>query len=221
MKSRLSILLTVLLAAQSFAADVKIGLVDLRRAFAEYWRSKDASSKLQENLGKAREEINERLAAYKKLMDDVQKRDKERQDPVLNNDARAKIEADLRNKAQELRSLEQDINEFKGKRQSQLDEEQRQQAKGIYDEIIKVVNDKAAAAGYDLVLDKSNLGMGAVPFLVYSKAGSVPDFTPEVIVELNKNAPAGTPAEEKPAEKPSEKKTDAPSKSSSKKSGKK
>jgi outer membrane protein len=201
MKSRLSILLTVLLAAQSFAADTKIGLVDLRKAFAEYYRSKDASTKLQENLGKAREEINERLATYKKLMDDVQKTEKERQDPVLNSDARAKLEGKLRNQAQELRSLEQDINEFKAKRQGQLDEEQRQQAKGIYDEIIKVVNDKAASGGFDLVLDKSNLGMGAVPFLVYSKAGTVPDLTPEVIVELNKNAPAGSATDDKkPAE---------------------
>lgn len=173
------------------AADLKVGLVDLRKAFSEYYKSKEASTTLQQHVAEAKEQINERFAAYKKLMDDVQKLDKERTDPVLSADARGKSEANLRAKAQELRSLEQDINEFKTRRQQQIDEEQRQQASGLYAEIVKVVNDKAAGKAYDLVFDKSNLGVGGVPFLVYSRAGAVEDFTAEVIVELNKNAPAG------------------------------
>jgi len=45
---------------------------------------------------------------------------------------------------------------------------------------------------YDLVFDKSNLGVGGVPFLVYSKAGAVEDFTRhEVIVELSWERPGG------------------------------
>lgn len=193
MKSALVILSIVFALADRPlpAADLKIGLVDLRKAFSEYYKSKDASAALQKHVAEAKEQINERFAAYKKLMDEVQKLDKERTDPVLGGEARGKKEADLRGKAQELRSLEQDINDFKNRRQQQIDEEQRQQASGLYAEIVKVVNDKAAAAGYDLVFDKSNLGVGGVPFLVYSKAGAVEDFTAEVIVELNKNAPAG------------------------------
>ncbi len=152
-----------------------MGLVDLRKHFAEYYKSKDASPR-SSSMCEAKEQINERFAAYKKLMDDVQKKDKERQDPVLGPDARAKAEAELRSKAQELRSLEQDINDFKNRRQQQIDEEQRQQASGLYAEIVKVVNDKPRR-GLRLVFDKSNLGMGGVPFLVYSKAGAVEDFT--------------------------------------------
>jgi len=191
MKKAFILLFAVAFAGQSFAADLKIAMVDLRKAFAEFYKAKAASARLQENVDKAKQEINERFQTYKKLMDDIQKLDKERADPVLSPEARGKKEAEFRNKAQELRSLEQDINEFKTRRQQQIDEEQRQQAKGLYDEIVKVVNDKAAASGYDLVLDKSNLGLGGVPFLVYSKTGAVTDLTAEVIVELNKDAPAG------------------------------
>ena len=201
MKKAFILLFAVAFAGQSFAADLKIGMVDLRKAFAEFYKAKAASARLQENVDKAKQEINERFQTYKKLMDDIQKLDKERADPVLRPEARGKKEAEFRNKAQELRSLEQDINEFKTRRQQQIDEEQRQQAKGLYDEIVKVVNDKAAASGYDLVLDKSNLGLGGVPFLVYSKTGAVTDFTAEVIVELNKDAPAGA-ASAPPAELP-------------------
>jgi outer membrane protein len=229
MKKICLLILAVAFTGQTFAADLKIAMVDLRRAFAEYYKAKAASTKLQENVAKAKTEINERFETYKKLMDEIQKLDKDRNDPILSPEARAKKEAEFRNKAQELRSLEQDINEFKNRRQQQIDEEQRQQAKGLYDEIVKVVNDKAAVAGYDLVLDKSNVGLGGVPFLVYSKTGAVVDFTAEVIVELNKDAPPGAadappatisttvtapdaPKAEKPADKPSDKPSDSPKK---------
>lgn len=197
MKYLVPVFLCLSIVSRAFPADLKLGLVDLRKAFAEYYKSKEASTILQSHVSEAKEQINERFAKYKALMEEIQKLDKERTDPVLSADSRNKKDADFRNKAQELRSLEQDINEFKGKRQAQIDEEQRQQAKGIYDEIVKVVNDKAAQSGFDLVLDKSNVGIGGVPFLVYSKTGAVVDFTAEVIIELNKNAPAGGPVLEK------------------------
>ncbi len=201
MKYLVPVILCLSIVSRALPADIKVGLVDLRKAFAEYYKSKEASTTLQSHVSEAKEQINERFAKYKALMDEIQKLDKERTDPVLSADARNKKDADFRNKAQELRSLEQDINEFKGRRQAQIDEEQRQQAKGIYDEIVKVVNDKAALAGFDLVLDKSNVGIGGVPFLVYSKTGAVVDFTNEVIVELNKDAPAAGTVPEKPPEK--------------------
>lgn len=181
-------------AAPTFAADLKIAMVDLRKAFAEYYKAKEASARLQDNVRKAKEEMNERFETYKTLTGEIQKLEKDRSDPVLSPEARGRKEAEWRNKAQELRSLETDINEFRGRRQQQIDEEQRQQAKALYEEILKVVNEKSAAAGYDMVFDKSNLGLGGVPFLVYSKAGAVEDFTAEVIVELNKDAPAGAAA---------------------------
>ena len=49
---------------------------------------------------------------------------------------------------------------------------------------------KAKAVGYDVVFDRSGVGAGGVPFILHSKEGALEDFTNEVIVELNKNAPA-------------------------------
>ena len=224
MKQIAILCMAAVFAAPTFAADLKIAMVDLRKAFAEYYKAKEASARLQDNVSKAKEEINERFATYKNLMGEITKLDKERQDPVLSAEARGKKEAEFRNKAQELRSLEQDINEFKGRRQQQIDEEQRQQAKALYDDIIKAVNAKSEKAGYDMVFDKSNLGLGGVPFMVFSKPGAVEDFTAEVIVELNKDAPAGAaaaPAATPPgptSETPKLDKTPEPSKSDSGKS---
>ena len=60
--------------------------------------------------------------------------------------------------------------------------------KGIYDEILVVVKDKAGKEAYDFVFDKSGLSLSTVPVLIYYK--DAVDFTDEVIVELNKDAPA-------------------------------
>ena len=66
-----------------------------------------------------------------------------------------------------------------------------QQRKGLYDEILKVITEKAKSDGYDLVFDKSGVSASLMPFLLFSKDGVATDFTPELIIELNKNAPAG------------------------------
>ncbi|MEZ0386120.1 MAG: OmpH family outer membrane protein [Verrucomicrobium sp.] len=196
------------LAATAPAADLKIGVVDLSKAFAEYYKTKDAQSTLKENADKAKEQLADRFATLKKLADDIEKIKKEAQDPVLSEGIRAKKRQEFESKAQEIRSLERDIQEFRQLRENQLQTEGMQQRKGLYDEILKVVADKSKADGYDLVFDKSGLGAMGLPFLVHAKEGTTQDFTAEVVVELNKNAPAPgatpapAPAAPAPAPKP-------------------
>lgn len=202
------------LAALAPAAELKIGVVDLSKAFAEYYKTKGAQSQLKENADKAKEQLADRFTTLKKLADDIEKIKKEAQDPVLSESIRAKKRSEFESKAQEIRSLERDINEFRQLREQQLQTEGMQQRKGLYEEILKVVNDKAKADQYDLVFDKSGVGAMGLPFLIHSKEGTTQDFTAEVIVELNKDAPAGGAA---PAPAAEEKPAAAPAKSSTKK----
>jgi outer membrane protein len=197
--------LALLMASAVSAADLKIGVVDVAKAFSEYYKTKDANSQLQENANKAKEELNERLAAQKKLIDDAESLNKQASDPVLSEQGRQKKGAELKGKVNELRSLEKDIQEFRQRRSDQLQQENMQQRKTLYDEILKVITDKSRADGYDLVFDRSGVSASLMPFLLFAKDGVTTDFTPELIVELNKNAPAGA-ATAKPESNPVEKK---------------
>lgn len=198
MKYFTATLLTLAFAFSAQAADLKIGVVDMNKAFAEYNKTKEAQTKLQENATKAKEELNERFAALKKLNDEVEKAAKEAQDPVMSEESRAKKRSEVQTKAQEFKSLERDIQDFRQRREGQLQSEGMQQRKGLYDEILKVVTEKSKTAGYDLVFDKSGLGALGLPFLIHAKEGVTQDFTAEVIVELNKDAPAAAaPAADK------------------------
>ncbi len=172
------------------AADLKFGVVDMQKAFADFHKTKDASGKFKDNVDKAQREVNERWSVYKNLLGEIQKLQKEAQDPIVNNETRAKKGAELNDKAKELRSLEQEIGEFQNRRQGQLKQEDLQIRKGLYDEIIAIVKDKAKLENYDFVFDKSGISLTTVPVLLFYK--DAVDFTDQVIVELNKGAPPDT-----------------------------
>lgn len=189
MKKHLALIAAVLCGlATAQAADLKFGVVDMQKAFAEFHKKKDAETKFKENVDKAQREVNERFSVYKSLLGEVTKLQKEVNDPILNNESRAKKAAELQEKAKELRALEQEIGEFQNRRQGQLKQEDLQIRKGLYDEILAVVKDIAKRENYDFVFDKSGVSLTTVPVLLFYK--DAVDFTDLVIVELNKDAPA-------------------------------
>lgn len=203
----IALALSILPAAH--AADLKFGVVDMQKAFADFYKTKDASGKFKDNVDKAQREVNERWSVYKNLLGEIQKLQKEAQDPIVNEGTRAKKAAELQDKAKELRALEQEISEFQNRRQGQLKQEDLQIRKGLYDEILTVVRDKAKLDAYDFVFDKSGISLTTVPVLLYYK--DAVDFTDQIIVELNKNAPpeSASKSDKKEVGDSSEAKSDA------------
>lgn len=193
--------LSILGLINSQAADLKFGVIDMSKAFSEFHKTKEAAEKFKGNLDKAQKEMNDRWSVYKNLMTDMQKLKKEASDPIMTGEARQKKAVEFEEKGKELRSLEQEIGEAQNRRSSQLKQEDMSIRKGIYDEILVVVREKAKTEGYDFVFDKSGMSLSTVPVLIYYK--DAVDITDQVIVELNKSAPAAAPAATAPeAKKP-------------------
>jgi outer membrane protein len=184
-----------IMAVSASAADLKFGVVDMSKAFSDFHKTKEAAEKFKVNLDKAQKEMNDRWSVYKNLMTDMQKLKKEASDPIMTQDARAKKGMEFEEKGKELRSLEQEIGEAQNRRNSQLKQEDMSIRKGIYDEILVVVKEKAKADGYDFIFDKSGMSLSTVPVLIYYK--DAVDVTDLIIVELNKSAPAAAAKEEK------------------------
>jgi len=178
--------LVLITALSTQAADLKFGVIDMAKAFSEFYKTKEASEKFKVNVEKATQEVNERWSVYKNMLGDIQKLQKQAQDPILTGEERAKRGSELQEKVKEVRALEQEIGEFQNRRQGQLKQEDVQIRKGLYEEILVVVKDKAKADGYDFAFDKSGVSLSTVPVLLYYK--DAVDFTDEVVVELNKNA---------------------------------
>lgn len=179
-----------IMAVSASAADLKFGVVDMSKAFSDFHKTKEAAEKFKVNLDKAQKEMNDRWSVYKNLMTDMQKLKKEASDPIMTQDARAKKGMEFEEKGKELRSLEQEIGEAQNRRNSQLKQEDMSIRKGIYDEILVVVKEKAKKDGYDFIFDKSGMSLSTVPVLIYYK--DAVDVTDLIIVELNKNAPGAS-----------------------------
>ncbi|MEI6278040.1 MAG: OmpH family outer membrane protein [Verrucomicrobiae bacterium] len=194
LKSILSatILATALIAfVPSANAQGKIGTLDMNAIFTQYYKTKDAETKLNEARAAAKKELDDRLENLKKSMDEINKINADLDKPELSKDAKTKATASRDAKVNDARNLDREITEFRSTRERQLQEQFVRMRKDIIDEIMKVVNDKVKAAGYDIVFDKSGMSMGQIPVLIYSRDDL--DFSKDIVTSLNKNAPK-TPA---------------------------
>ncbi len=188
---------TVLAAAlgafvPSANAQVKIGTLDMNAVFSQYYKTKDAESKLNDARAAAKKELDDRLETLKKSMDEINKLNADIEKPELSKDAKDKSTKKREEKVGEARNLDREITEFRGTRERQLQEQFVRMRKDIIDEIMKVVDGKVKAAGFDLVFDKSGMSMGQIPVLIYSRADL--DFSKEIVDTLNKNAPKSAPS---------------------------
>src|SRR5712692_8036479 len=188
----------------SFAqGTLKIGTVDMNRAFKEYNKTKDAEAKINEAKNAAKKEYDDRADAYKKALDDVNKLNQQLDAPALSADAKTAKAKERDEKISNIKSMEREINDFRQTRERQLQEQALRMREGLVKEITDVVMDKVKTNNLDMVFDKSGMSLNGVPVLMYSRDNT--DFTTDIMSVLNKPGRATTSSSsgEKPATNPS------------------
>ena len=181
--------------AASFAqTNLKIGTVDMQRAFKEYNKTKDAEAKVNDAKNAAKKEFEERSDSYKKALDEINKLNQQLDSPALSSEAKAKLSKERDDKIASLKSLEREINDFRQTREQQLQAQAMRMRESIVQEITDVVLERVKSNGMDLVFDKSGQSTNYVPIVLFSRDSA--DFTADIISALNKKA---ANAAEKPA----------------------
>src|SRR5438067_2850650 len=187
MKKFLSMALAFMLAfpVVAFAQGaLKIGTVDMQRAFKECSKTKDAEAKINDAKNAAKKEYDDRAESYKKALDEINTLNKQLDAPALSADAKAQKAKERDDKIANIKNMEREINEFRQTRERQLQEQAMRMREGIVKEITDIVMEKVKANNMDLVFDKSGMSLNGVPVLMYSR-DSV-DFTNDVIAAINK-----------------------------------
>jgi outer membrane protein len=183
---------------------VKIGSVDMKKVFEQYYKTKDAEQRINEARNAAKKELEERMETYQKGVAEVKKLNEEIESPALSREAKEAKSKSRDEKVGELKNMEREISEFRQTREKQLQEQSGRMRQAIVDDITKIVNERVKADNYDLVFDKSGMSLNGVPVVMWAKDAY--DFTDAVVTGLNKNkgkeelAPAPTAAT--PAAKP-------------------
>jgi outer membrane protein len=187
MKKLLTIALGILLALPlaGFAqGTLKVGTVDMNRAFKEYNKTKDAEAKINEAKNAAKKEYDDRADAYKKALDEINNLNKQLDSNALSADAKSAKAKERDDKIANIKNMEREINEFRQTRERQLQEQALRMRESIVKEITDVVMEKVKANNLDLVFDRSGMSLNGVPLLMYSKDNV--DFTNDIVTVLNK-----------------------------------
>ncbi len=182
------------LPVAAYSQGLKVGTIDMNRAFKEYNKTKDAESKINDAKNAAKKEYDDRADTYKKALDEINKLNQQLEAPALSAEAKTQKAKDRDEKIASIKNMEREINEFRQTREKQLQEQAVRMRDGIVKEITDVVMKKVTAENMDLVFDKSGVSLNGVPTVMYAKDSF--DFTTEVITQLNKpgNNPAPKPA---------------------------
>jgi outer membrane protein len=187
MKKSLSTILALTLAfpiAALAQGTLKIGTVDMQRAFKEYNKTKEAEVKINDAKNAAKKEYDDRAESYKKALDEINNLNKQLESPALSADKKTQTAKERDDKIANIKNMEREISDFRQTRERQLQEQLMRVREGIVKEITDVVLEKVKANNMDLVLDKSGMSINGVPFLLFSHDNI--DFTNDIIAVLNK-----------------------------------
>lgn len=193
MKSFLALLLA---AAPVFAAAPNVGLIDEQEIFKTYAKSVDLQAEIRKSEDAAQASVGERVKVVEQLQADLVAAQKRGQDPMLSENGKKAVEAELQQKngvfQQRRAELQNFVNEARGAIQQRVGEMNKQILADARAQAEKV----AKAKGLQLVLGKSQA------FFVDASL----DITPDVLKELNAAykaaAPAVDPAAPAPAATP-------------------
>ena len=175
-------------ASSSALAQMKVGIVDMNKVFTSYYKTKDAEARLNDARAQAKTDLDGRLETLKSNMEAINKLEADAKKPELTPDKQQAAIRTRDEKINEVRNLDREIGEFRQTRERQLQEQFMRMRGDIVQDIMKIVDAKVKAEGFELVFDKSGQGFSQVPVALFSAPSM--DFSDSLITELNKNAPA-------------------------------
>jgi outer membrane protein len=185
------VLLGALPVLTASAAEQKIALIDLKKVFDDYFKTKLADAQIKEEaagLDKDRKALTDQ---YAKLGEDYKKAEDDANNQAISADERKKRKDSAQAKLVEINDLEGTIKQFDRTARGNLEEKQRIAREKILAEIKTIVNAKAKAGGYTLVLDSAGEGLSRTSVVFYTNGEH--DLTPAVLADLNAKAPADLP----------------------------
>jgi outer membrane protein len=189
MRTTLLLFLALALLGPAAAAEQKIGVIDLRKVFDDYFKTKAADQILKDKAAKLDKERKNHMQDYEKIAEEYKKALEDANNQAVSADERDKRKKAAEGKLLEIKELESTITQFDNTARRQLEEEQRLARDKIVAEIKNVVSARARSGGYSVVLDSAaeSANLLRTPVFLYTDGSN--DLTTEVLNELNASAP--------------------------------
>ena len=196
-----ALMLALSMTAGLRAAELKIAVIDMQKAFQEYEKTKTIEIKLNQQMEVFKEYSNQLNQQYQNLRKQYESARDDSQNIAFSSAERENKRQKAQQLYESLKLKEQEMTSYSESRKTQIRDMYTKLRGEVVDEIKKAVHNKAVLEGYTIVLDQSGESLNDVGFVIYVQPGL--DITDAIIQDLNrgyrKNAkdPAGAAASEK------------------------
>jgi outer membrane protein len=195
---RYLLLSSILLSAITWSAQAqaRIGTIDLRTVFDKYHKTITADAALKEEANELDQEKKKMVDAFRKDEEEWRALLDRSNDQALSAEERERSKRTAEQRLIGLREREQTIAGFERSARAQLAEKQRRKRDAILQEIRDVINARAKAAGYTLVIDTAAEGLANTPVVLFSTGEN--DLTDVVLSQLNAGTSGSAARPEEP-----------------------
>lgn len=166
---------------------VKLVVVDMAKIYDNHYKTKEANAKFLDAEQKAQEQVEEYNKQGQMLVDEYKELMEQSKNTLLTSEARAKAEADVQKKGEEIQRKQAEVQQFRQTTQRSLQQRIKTHRDLLLEEISKVVSDLAKRNGATLVLDRSGPTLFGIPSVIH--ADPAYDITEAVLAEVNKDRP--------------------------------
>lgn len=199
-RSLLTLAVFLLIGGHAFAQ--KIGTIDLKKVFDNYWKTKQADASIKDRAADMEKELKTMVTEADKMKTDYQALVNDSSNSALSTEEREKRKGSAESKLKEIRESEERIATFRRQALTTLDEQKKRMRDNILAEIKNIVSAKAKAAGYNMVIDTAASSFNDTPILMYSSPDPQSDLTDSVLTQLNATArPDSSTTDTKPETK--------------------
>ena len=181
------VLLTVVGAS---AQSQRIAVVDMKRAFDSYYKTKQAEAQIKERATESDKVYKEMIEEYKKANQDYKTLVDSSNDQAVSAEERDKRKKAAETKMFDLQGIEKNVKQYENQARTTIGAMEKRMRDKIVEEIREVVNRLSTSGGYTYVFDNAAVTAYQTPIILFNDGKN--DLTDAVIKEINATAPAGS-----------------------------
>jgi len=181
------------------SAQGRIGTIDLRKVFDNYWKKKQAEAQLKDRQAEIQKELKSMVQELEKGKEEYGTMVRALDDGAISADEKDKRKSSAEKKLKELQEMQNNGVQYQKQAEATLMEQTDRMRSNILAEIRNIVNAKAKTSGFSMVIDTAAETINKTPVFMYVNGEN--DITDAVLLQLNSNQPAGVTAnDQKPPE---------------------
>ena len=189
LKHVLFALIALMAVSSSASAQTKIAVVDMKKAFEQYYKTKQAEAQIKSQGAEADKVYKGMLEDYKKANQEYKTLLDGSNDQAVSNEERDKRKNSAEKKLLDLQEIEKSVRQYEKSAKENIGALEKRMRDKIVDEIREVVNRQSRSGNFNIVYDLAAVTAYQTPIILYTDGQH--DLTEAVVKELNATAPAG------------------------------